>query len=172
MVDKRKRCFCLILNENVSFWNFSGLVCLQFFYALCNGFTLRFVPQLFVTKFGKTEAEAGRLAGQFSFYDDFVLLAMAPISAILMDVWHRKALSVLAIFGMGCVMIGLSFVTTLYPGFMTFNLMFGVTLVPLINSPFFSDYVAVEAMGPAVSFVFVFHILGDLVSSFACVWLH
>jgi hypothetical protein len=125
-----------------------------------------------VTKFGQTEAQAGEQAAKFAFYDDFVLLAMTPVSAILMDVWHRKAITVLAFLGMGGVMIGISFVTTLFPGFMTFNMFFGVCFVPMVNSPFFSDYVAVEAMGPAVSFIFVFHILGDLVSSFACVWIH
>ena len=120
------------------------------------GFTLRFVPQLLVEDFNKDEQEAGQLAGLFSFYNDFILFIMAPIAGLLYDIWYRKGITLIALIGCGLILASISFVTTLYPGFLLLNMAFAAFLEPICNSPLYSDYVAPEAMVSTVAFISLF----------------
>jgi len=68
-----------------------------------------------VQLFDLSDQEAGQKAGTVSFYTDFVMIGMAPLSGFLMDIWQRKGVTVIGYAGLGAIVIVMSLCKNIYP---------------------------------------------------------
>jgi hypothetical protein len=75
---------------------------------------------------------------------------MSIVIGAAYDFFGRKIITGIALFSLAAVYIGLSFMTTLWPGFILMWMANGVCILPILNTPILVDYVSKESMGIVV----------------------
>jgi len=111
-------------------------------------------PQIMVTRFHKTQSEAGQIQSRINTIAEIALFLVNVFAGFLLDRFGRKWLYIFGFLVMAGYLTSLCYVGSIYPGILALTIcskVFGCSL--LMNTPFTADYVQKQSMGPIVAII-------------------
>ena len=85
--------------------------------------------------------DSGRVVGNLGFYADITVVLLDLILGSLMDLFGRKALSLVGFAIAGVAQIIMPICPRIYPGMLICRILLAVGLLPALNTPLVLDYV-------------------------------
>lgn len=118
---------------------------------------LAFIPYLLKDKYNVPENEVGKVAGNLGFYGALSVIVCELSIGWIMDAFGRKWVTIIGFFTTGvAVSMMPMFDFGVFPYMYILRVLQEMGLTPLINSPFFIDYVQQKSMaipGALISFI-------------------
>ena len=137
----------MVLNKNVGKINMFMLLWTTFVNLMIVQFVLAFIPYLLKDKYNVAESDIGKVAGNLGFYGAISVIICELSVGWIMDAFGRKWVTIIGFVTTGvAVSMMPMFDFGVFPYMYILRVFQEMGIVPLINSPFYIDYVHQKSM--------------------------